>query len=375
MYRVVKNKINRSGGFSILEMMVAMAVLMVLLVVLIQVTGRVGEIWRMGSGKITAFQNARSAFTTINRTLSQATLNTYNDYVDSDEKYRTDANRSSFVPAKFMRASELHFISGPAVGLVKGATAADNPGDAIFFQAAMGSTDTPTLNGLQTAMNSTGFYIQYGDMPDSLLPAWLKTLFASKDKKFRLIQVISPTEDFEVYNSTSSPNYDIDWLTTLTDTPTAAASKQRILAEDVCLLVVRTRLSPEDEELIGPKVGMTLSDSTQGSILAPNYTYDSRAWETGYGGGVSNNRKNIMRNQIPPIVDVAMVCLDPRTTQRVEWGSAPPAAVAVPPGLFTNSANMEADLETYASELTDAGLQFRIFRSSVKLQGAKWSNF
>jgi type II secretory pathway pseudopilin PulG len=87
-----------AGAFTILELLVAIAVLMIVMLVLLQITGKVGEIWRSSSGKISAFQNARAAFSTLNLQISRATLNAYNDYVNSAGEGRTDANTESFVP-------------------------------------------------------------------------------------------------------------------------------------------------------------------------------------------------------------------------------------------------------------------------------------
>jgi uncharacterized protein (TIGR02599 family) len=82
-----------------------------------------------------------------------------------------------------------------------------------------------------------------------------------------------------------------------------------------------------------------------------------------------------MRNQVPPIVDVAMVCLDRQSLARFEPAAAtPPAVLQVPAYLFTDSSMFEADLTTYGRQLSDAGIRYRLFRTSVELQGAKWSN-
>jgi uncharacterized protein (TIGR02599 family) len=150
----------------------------------------------------------------------------------------------------------------------------------------------------------------------------------------------------------------------------------------VPLLVFRPRLSPKDEEVVAPQLGATFSPATQESILSPNYHYDSRAWESGYPSGqrvlaasAPAARANIMRNQVPPIVDVAMVCLDRRSLARFDPTSAtPPAVLQVPANLFTDSSRFEADLATYGKQLSDAGIRYRLFRTSVELQGAKWSN-
>lgn len=368
------------AGFTLLELLVATTVLLLMMAVLLQLTGGVGQLWKSSSGKISAFQSARSAFATITRSLARSTLNTYNDYVDKDGEYRTSGN-TAFTPNNFLRTSELHFLSGPAAQLVPGADGVKNPGQAIFLQSPTGATDDSALTHLNRSLNAIGFYIQYGTADASLLPSWLQGLFGTVNR-FRLIQIVQPTESLGVYNSTATAGYDLTWLAPFGVPAPTGAPRARVLAEDVSLLVFRPRLSPKDEEAVAPQLGAAFSAATQESILSPNYHYDSRAWESGYPGGqrvlaasAPDARKNIMRNQVPPIVDVAMVCLDRRSLARFDPTAAtPPAVLQVPANLFTDSSQFEADLATYGKQLSDAGIRYRLFRTSVELQGAKWSN-
>lgn len=372
-------------AFTLLELLAATAVLLVVMVVLLQLVGGVGEIWKSSTGKISAFQNARSAFATLNRTLARATLNTYNDYVDASGNYRTtgtSGNSTSFVPAKFARASELHFLSGPAHLIVPNANAQNNPGDAVFFQAPLGETDNNQLTSLNRTLNSTGFYIQYGDADTSLLPNWLQGLFSST-KRFRLVQYVEPTEGLDVYQTVAAGGYPAKssgsgWLSPFSANQTSSGTspRARVLAEDVCLLVIRPRLAPKDEEAAAALIGGTYEDETRGSILSPNYHYDSRAWQADYPSGrVDSNHKELMRNQVPPIVDVAMVSVDRRSLARFDQTSAsPPAELLVPSGKFTDSAKFEEDLAAYSSQLSEARIRHRVFRTSVEIQGSKWSN-
>jgi uncharacterized protein (TIGR02599 family) len=396
---------NSKRGFSLLELMVSISILLVVMVVLLQVTGAVGEIWKTSTGKISAFQNSRSAFASITRTLAQATLNTYNDYVQESPLgsgnfvYRTSANASTFTPTKFARASELHFMSGPAAtppnGIVPNATATLNPGHAVFFQAPLGFSDDEDLSSLNRTLNSIGFYIQYAKVDNSILPPWLHTVLG-KNYRFRLVQIVQPTEQFSVYTSTTPPTspppgvvgYDTLWTNAFAMPSGSLATGQprpRVLAEDVCLLVIRPRLAPQDEVSAATQLGMTYNPATDpgvvGSILAPNYHYDSRSWEANYGSARVASapnfsvRKEITRNQTPPIIDVALIGLDRRTLTRFDFtGATPPSEFNVPTGLFTDARNYEADLQTYSQQLSDARIKHRIFRTAVELQGAKWSN-
>jgi uncharacterized protein (TIGR02599 family) len=373
-------------AFTLLELLVAVAVLLVVMVLLLQVTGGVGEIWKSSTGKISAFQNARSAFSTVNRTLARTTLNTYNDYVNAVGANRTAANANTFAPVKFARASELHFLSGPSSVLVPGADAVKNPGHAVFFQAPLGETDDAQLGSLSRTLNSIGFYIQYGDADHSLLPTWLQPLF-STTKRFRLMQVVEPAEKLKIYTASAAGGYpakpsdSASWLESFRTPPGDQQPRARVLAEDICLLLVRPRLAPKDEEAAAASLGTTYGDADRGAVLSPGYHYDSRAWQSDApsgrvpAGGSQVTRPELMRNQVPPIVDVVMVSVDRRSLSRFDQTSAsPPAELQVPSTLFTDSRNLESDLAQYSSQLSNAKIRHRIFRTAVEIQGAKWSN-
>lgn len=382
----------RPAAFTLVELLVAMAVFVVVLVVLFQVTAAVGNIWKSSSGKISAFQNARSAFSALNDTIARATLNTYSDYVNVTGgvyTYRTVSNSGTFVPTQFYRASELHFICGPAAALVPGAAQATNPGDAALFQAPMGTTNQSGFAGMNRTLNSVAFYVQYGAPDSGLFPqwlgSWLKDHAGTDNYRFRLVEFVDPAESIQIYTSTARSSYDLGWLNFCkVSAPGATQPRARVLADDVLLLVLRPRLSPKDEETVATSVFGSAYNSTSqlGSILCPNYHYDSRAWQTGYPASDRVNaaafpakRDQLMCNQVPPIIDVAMVCADHQTLARFGQNpQTPPAQLQVAPGLFTDASQMEADLKTFAQQLSGAHVRFHILRSSVNVQGARWAN-
>jgi len=371
----------RRSAFTLIELVVATTVLLIVMIVLFQMAGGVGNLWNSSRGKISAFQNARAAFETIGRTLSRATLNTYNDYVDAAGNFRNATNSATFLPAKFSRASELHFITGPSAQIVPGADSIRNPGDAMFFQVAAGYTDTDGLKTLRHMVNSMGFFVIYSDGSDDSVPNWLKPL-AGSNRSFKLVQFVEPAEKVQIYRSTAQGRYDLGWLNAFSQVSGSQGLRSRVLAENIPLFLVRPRLSPEYEQIIAPRLGSVYTDAARGSILSPNFHYDSRAWMDNYPSGqrvkaasAPAERAEIMRNQVPQIVDLVMVSVDPRSLERFDLASAtPPAALLVPSDLFIDSSRLEADLEKYARQLSDARIRFRIFRSSVQIAGARWSN-
>ena len=149
-----------------------------------------------------------------------------------------------------------------------------------------------------------------------------------------------------------------------------------MLAEDVLLLLVRPRLSPDDEATLAAQIGTTYDKEATGSILSPNYCYDSRAWQAGYSGNVPANLVATMRNQLPPLIDVVMICADRRSLARLDQTTqTPPVALQVPASLFKQSTNLEQDLAAYAQQLTAAHIRFHTFRTCVQVQGGKWVTY
>ena len=391
--------VSRRGGFTLVEMLVAITVLLILMAALFTVSAGVTNVWKSSKGKVSAFQNARSAFSTLNATLARATLNTYLDYAKvagNVYTFRDTSNAAGFVPNKFARASELHFLSGPTTDIAAstntssgtaalnlGGQPGTNPGHAVFFQAPLGDTAKTDYSGLRRSMNSVGFYVQYGQPDTNLIPSWLGATAGTKNRRFRLVEFVEATENLQIYPSTARASYVLDWLGFAGPAAAGTPPRVRVLAEDVLLLLLRPRLSPADEPGAATNVGSAYDPASQlGSVLCPNYHYDSRAWMASYPMGQRVNaaangskRALLMMNQLPPVVDVALVCADPLSLARFDnTTTAPPSAVQVPAGLFQDSAMLETDLDTYAAQLSAARVRFHILRAAVNVQAARWSN-
>jgi uncharacterized protein (TIGR02599 family) len=261
---------NKRDAFTLVEMLVAVAILMVILVVLLEVSARVGALWKSSAGRVTSFQSARAAFDAVTRSISQATLNTYFDYVDKDGNYRDPANPSNFSPTGFRRASELHFLSGSAAALT-GNSPALSPGHAIFFQAPLDLTQDSALEIVPGLLNATGFFIAYAPASATgLLPSWLSSKFGN-EYQFQLRHVIQPTEENQIYETRDGWG----WVADLVD---PSKTTPGTLADNIVLLVIRPRLSPQDEIVMGPQLGTgSFDDSQRGSILCPNYSYTRMA--------------------------------------------------------------------------------------------------
>lgn len=320
-------------GFTLVELLVSMAVFAMIMVVIFGLTQQAGNAWRSTSSKIEAFQGARAAFETITDTLSQATLNTYYDYADASGRSRNSLIASSgtaanFVPATYTRFSDLHFISGKAL-LPTQVT------HSIFFQTPAGYSASSSFQQMDTLLNACGFYVAFDKDPSR--PAFLTT---PERYRFRLFEFIQPSEQFSVFSSASGNS----WFTV----PAASSSPPRAqMADNIIALIVL------------PKA----SDADSAGTLAPLYEYDSR-----------DTTKPVSSNQLPPLVEVVLVAIDEPSAKRLELknGSTPPDFGLA--SLFQQPASLDDDLKALEKTLIGKHLNYRIFRTTVPLRSSKWSS-
>lgn len=404
-----------TGGFTVVELLVASVVMVIVLGIVLQVTASMADVWKNTTSKISAFQGARAGFDAMARALGQATLMSYFDYVDGSNPPQPRTAAAGFTPMGYARASELHFLSGPAVGLVPGATDNNCQGHAVFFQAPLGVVRTPgDFRGLNNLLNAVGFFLEYAD-DKAVWPAFIRNLMGSEVRyRFRLMQWIQPSEEFAVYAATAptgSPavyRYNQNWIRDhLVDvgfsglTVPSGKSRARAIGSNIVMMVIRPQISfVDEEELVGP-----ITDNRYGGKLAPRYRYDSRSWTvqgsgpgnsvdtslrtTRLGGGSATANDplalvRLMRNQLPPLVEVAMVAITDADAQRLsqESGASIPEALRLPPNTFhtrTGATGERAadffddDLQAYADKLADNGISHRVFRATIQVTGAKWS--
>jgi len=317
-------------GFTLVEVLVACAVMALLLMMLLTVTTRVSDTWRSTTTKMQAFEGARAAFDTITTTLAQATLNTYWDYNDPNN------------PTKYERRSELHFLSSPSstVGGSSGLTADKNPGHAVFFQAPTGIVAQENQYGnLPNLLNVWGFFVEFGS-DQSDVPAFL-TSFVQPKYRYRLKQWQVPSENFGVYATTSGNA----WIN-LTG---SGAIRPQTLAENVILLLAVPRLPTE-----AGKPGQILANA--------NFVYDSRV-------GTSTD---FQKNQLPPAMEIIMVAIDEASAQRLadEKGTAAPLNIPA----FSTAGSVDKDIADLLDDLDKKQVRYIILRSIVTMRAGRWSH-
>lgn len=366
-------------GMTLVELMVAVAVFAMLLVLTLPIVTMLSKSWKKMSGRAELFSAARAGLASMRSTLQQATLQTHFSYADSSGQpvplinpsaKAVGLNRSQ-IPTQYLRASELHFLVDDAQRLLSAANTGgvQTSGHTVFFQAPLGKVRDQSSLSRSTLLNSVGYFVEYGDSA-STVPAVVGATTGSR-QRYRLMQVVQPAHENTIYKSTLEKstatglpvyNYDLDWIDEMG--LAANTAYKHVLAENIILLAIRPKSSK-------------YADSTQTTLLAPNYTYDSRWWEPGYSGQSASDER--VRNQLPPVVELIAVAIDEASAIKLDalggGGSAPFSGGAGVnfDNLFLNASQIEQDLGTVEDELIKLGLNYRIFRTDVAMPAAKWS--
>lgn len=337
-----------------MELLVSMAILALLLALMAGMVNATINLWREASARSSSFTQAREAFDAITAQLAEVTLQPYWDYVDANGQVRDGGG--SFVPVRVARQSDLHFLMGPAAGIL-GADES-HPGHAVFFQKSGGEDATGT-RPLKNLLATAGFFLEVGDSGDYLPAVLRERLRLGGKKRFRLVEVEALPADTAIYESTANGGYSTQWITGLDlGDPSQRGQKaaKRIAAENIVLLVLRPRLDAGQDPA--------------GNALTRDYTYDSRLWAKPGGGELAE----ITRNQLPPIIDVLMVAIDEASADRLDrQGKMTPAGLGLE-SLFSEAGNeaLEADLKTLETALVSLRVTYRVFRASVAIANARW---
>jgi uncharacterized protein (TIGR02599 family) len=312
-------------AFSLIELLVACAILSLILIVVFSVLSFSSQLWRQANFRTESFQNARLAFETVTRLLGQATLNTYFDYDDPNS------------PSRYLRNSELHFL------IVKTDTIIHNKdvyGWSVFFQSPAKKARDVRFMKFDNLLNANGFYIEYSSdqdwLPDHVSPNKARS-------RFRLMQWNQATEDLKIFTS----DHGSDWI--------LLQDESFPLADNIVAFIIWPRESLQ-------YAGLGIPD---------RYSYDSRH-------GAKNVPQPATANQLPPILQVAMVAIDETSAERL-GDRLKPIIEDCLSGLFTSDSNRppseyySSDLETLELRLTEEGINHRTFNTAIPLRESKWS--
>ena len=366
---------NQSNGFTLVEVLVSAGIVIIIMAVLLGMTDQTQRLVKATSSKVEQFQEARVAFESMTRRLSQATLNTFWDY-----QYDGNGN-----PTGYQRTAELRFHSGPTKTLnpANGPGGNIQPGHGVFFQAPLGAVDNVAkLGAMDHLLNTWGYFLEIGSDSDKF-PSFLKKVVTPR-KRYRLMEYMEPSEKLSVYKFQNDTNNRLWFSQSLSKADRPA----RVLAENIVALVILPRLSLVDEKRIS---------TTTPPVLAPNYTYDSTVTPSASSHAATANTLTGMmlnsHNQLPPVVQVVMVAIDEPSARRLEdlYGSDPYLGIGTAPdalsktNLFTDPVTLtesakvaQGDITRFTNLLSSSSnpnirASYRVFSSNVTIKGAKWS--
>jgi len=312
-----------TAAFTLIELMVSVAVLSLLMVLVFQMLDETQKTWSRAKGMVSSFKDARDGFEAMNRNVSQATLNTYVGYDTSGS--------TSAVPKKFARKSELHFVCGPASELIESKEGRTRLTHCIFFQAPLGyqtietrtkqSTRKDRYGELDSLLNGWGYYVEYGsDKADR--PQFLSTLSPpiAERFRFRLMEFRQPAEATTIYQyklENNRPNQEEkiwEWFRSRkfgiehpanTDPQGAPGDIRttRALADNIIALIISPRLAETD--IASGEENTTDFRFREATDIAPDFLYDSRRFHS-----KDDDRAKYSRHQVPPVLRVTMVAID-----------------------------------------------------------------
>ncbi len=322
----------KSAGFTILEVLVGTTILMMLMVVLFGIFSGVSSAWQQSTQRIDAFQSARVAFDRVTRMLSQATLNVYWDYDDPNQ------------PTVYRRQSELAFavLQTGSDGFSGAGT-----GHGVFFQVPIGKTEKtsgPDFRPLSQMLSSVGFSVRWvGDKN-------IRPPFITGPEKFRLrlMQYQELSENLSVFTdpdpAAGSPPA---WIKAMSD-----PGKGSPLADNIIWMAIWPRRS--------------IVEDPEGDDLTADYTYNSRK-------GAKDIPQPVSANQLPPAVQVTMIAIDEKTAARLPNGGMDTEIVDAYAGTLASTKDYQEDMERITKELNKAGINFRVFTTTVLLRESRWS--
>ncbi len=340
-------------GFTLIEMLVSIAILSLLIVTLTSILSGSLSSWQSAEARFSQFRESQAAFESMTQRLQSAILEPYLDY-------EYPGGNKAKTPLRYVRESNLHFVSGPVDGGVGGAPLLPGSPDAtthaIFFHGAFGVHGTPAWDGLGNLVNSWGYFLDYGD--DSAdRPGFLSSEGEIPPlRRFRLKELQVPAEHVSTFAAALGTATSADQIYTWFRN-NVSAGRVHTLAENIVALVI-SPLKPD------PTHGVS-------SEIAPSYTYDSRAFQH---LPFPADLKESTRHMLPPLLRVTLVALDGASAARLadsDSGSVPDLGLA---GLFEVADNYEEDLAALEQSLIEKNLNYRVFSTTIRLRNARWSH-
>ncbi len=301
----------RTQAFTLVEMLVSIAVLVLLLAIVFAVLSQTASTIQSANSESTAFEGSRVAFDVLSQKLSQATLNTYWAY----------DNPAS--PTKYLRKSDLDFVI----------QANGNYGQQVSFEAPLAYSDNPTYGQAQGLLNACSYSVVYGS-DDAIRPPFV----AQQRWRYRLMQTIQPAENLAVFADSAG-----SWINS------NLLQWNWPFVDNVIAMILWPRLSKDADPA--------------GTQISANYLYDSRSGSA------------IQVAQMPPIVAMTLVIVDEKSMARLNPSGTPPGAIEnALKNKFTDVTMYQTDLNNLTNALNGARIRYEVMTGSVTMKESEWSS-
>lgn len=355
----------RSRAFTLIELLVSMAILAVLMTIVATVIGLAQRTWSSSNARVSQFREARMAFESVTRNLSQSVLNTY--WQNEFDEIGADAIGERRTKAKnYVRESELQWICGPTGDLLSGANSNINPGHAVFFQAPLGVTYLQNANteNMVALLCGRGYFVAWGD-DAAFRPAFLAGVPTVPPRfRYRLMEYSPPAEKNRIYDESLRPIVDHSkaWFQDANASTAVAAetANTRAVTRPVAENIIALFVSPQLET--GSALGAVPTS------IAPSYAYDSTKRDF-----ASSKSPQGIQHLLPPLVRIVMVAIDTPSAERLGTSSASPNLLGASGAPFSSAAQLDEDVNVLANYLVEQKINYRVFSSVVGLKQAKWS--
>lgn len=343
-------------GFTLIEVALSMVILTVIMLVAVQVLDQTQRTWKRGVGNIEQFREARMAFNSITQNLREALLNTYLAYQYNESDTPTVPTSKSQAPERYIRQSELQFVTGQARDLLQsGQTdALSSPGHAVFFQARLGLSDRDGYENLRRLLCGRGYFLLHSD-DEAFRPAHVN----ATRSRFRLWEYRPTAESNTIYSPQEGTRWFGDALTGVISGSDSIErpSFTRPIAENIVALIISPQVTSEDAE----------AEDSVPWWIAPDYAYDSA---TAANTGINSPQGT--QHMLPPRVVVTLVAIDESSAAKLAEKYPDSAPQLIPDGSFSRCSEMRADLQALEQALVAEQLNYRVFSATINMRNSKW---
>lgn len=344
---------SRRHGFSLVEVALSMVILSIILLVAVQVLGQTQRTWKRGVARVEQFREARMAYESITQNVRQAILNTYQAYQYNNGETPTIPQSKTQLPTKYIRQSELQFVTGQAQTLLPGTSAAMLVTHAMFFQARLGLSERDGYEGLNRLLCGRGYFIMHGS-DDAFRPPHVTTTRS----RFRLWEYRPPAEENTVYAVKPGQWFNKAATNVISSGETIdEPADTRPIAENIVALIISPQVTSDDAAY----------KKTKPWWIAPNYSYDSTKLVN-----TTSDSPQGTQHMLPPRVVVMLVAIDEASARNLADRNEEAMPELVPKGAFTNRDDLQTDLKTLEAKLRSEQLNYRVFSSTINMRNSKW---